>query len=182
MGGRFKHPNFTSGSFGVPSLGLGQEKSFLPRPHGRKRGKELLSCICSPRQGGTPTHRQSSCRQDAEGRQLLKPPLLWLLYQSPGGVLPPQVVSAPMGEAASTTDRTSHFSLSALISTAIVEPRKKSTHHCSTHRTIHVRTITEPLPQSAISKSPLHHHDLSFLTPQSVFPHLQNGARLVQTV
>lgn len=55
VGGGFKHPNFTSGSFGVPSLGLEQEKSFLPRTHGRKWGKELLSCICSPRQGSTPT-------------------------------------------------------------------------------------------------------------------------------
>ena len=82
---------------------------------------------------------------------------------------PLRVVSAPMGEAASTTDRTSHFSLSALISTVIVEPRKKSTHHCITHRTVHMRTITEPPAQSVLSHFPSHHHDLSSLTPKACF-------------
>ena len=82
---------------------------------------------------------------------------------------PLRVVCAPIGEAALTTDRTSHFSLSALISTVIVEPRKKSTHHCITHRTVRMRTITEPPAQSVLSHFPSHHHDLSSLTPKACF-------------
>lgn len=81
---------------------------------------------------------------------------------------PLRVVCAPIGEAALTTDRTSRFSLSALISTVIVEPRKKSTHHCITHRTVRMRTITEPPAQSVLLISP-HTTMTCSLTPKACF-------------